>query len=35
MMQEGDKEIATGVGITILVLVGVMFALIALANTVG
>ena len=35
MMHEGDKAIATGVGITVLVLIGIMFALIVIANIVG
>jgi len=35
MMQEGDQGIAINVGITILVLIGVMFALIVIANLVG
>ena len=35
MMQEGDLGIAKNVGITVLVLVGIMFLLIAIANIVG
>lgn len=32
---EGDKPIAVRVGVTVLVLVGVMFALIILSNVIG
>ena len=35
MLQDGDKGIATNVGVTILVLIGVTFSLIVVANLVG
>lgn len=35
MMQEGDKEIATNIGITVVVLVGFMIAIIIAANFLG
>ncbi len=35
IMQEGDQGIAINVGITVLVLIGIMFALIVVANLVG
>lgn len=35
MMQEGDKGIATNVGITVLVLLGLMVVLIIAANAIG
>ena len=34
MMQEGDKGIATNVGITVLVLLGLMVVLIIAANAI-
>lgn len=35
MMQEGDKGIATNVGITVLVLLGLMVVLIIAANAIA
>lgn len=32
MMQEGDKDIATNIGITVMVLTGFMIAIIMAAN---
>jgi len=34
-MEEGDKQISTNVGITIVVLFGFMIALIIIANMLG